>query len=98
MRELPSSSPAVVVYTAVESTDKPVKIGVEILQAQPTRTLLEASRSAAMACVGARNQGSRRPTGLCPAARNRLFCVDLRSTERIVSSRVDRTYGEGFTW
>ena len=40
-------------YTAVESTDKPVKIEVEILQARPTRALLEASRSAAMACVGA---------------------------------------------
>jgi nucleotide-binding universal stress UspA family protein len=40
-------------YTAVESTDKPVKIEVEILQARPARALLEASRSAAMACVGA---------------------------------------------
>ncbi len=40
-------------HTAVESTDKPVKIEVEILQARPTHALLEASRSAAMACVGA---------------------------------------------
>ena len=40
-------------YTAVESTDKPVKIEVEILQERPGRALTEASRRAPMACVGA---------------------------------------------
>ena len=54
-------------YTAVESTDKPVKIEVEILQARPTRALLEASRSAAMACVGA--MGLRHSK--CQASRSR---------------------------
>jgi nucleotide-binding universal stress UspA family protein len=39
-------------FTAVESTDKPVKIEVEILQAPPVRALLDASRNAAMVCVG----------------------------------------------
>ena len=39
-------------FTAVESTDKPVKIEVEILQDRPTQALLEASRWAAMVCVG----------------------------------------------
>ena len=39
-------------FTAVESTDKPVKIEVEILQKRPTQALLEASRWAAMVCVG----------------------------------------------
>jgi nucleotide-binding universal stress UspA family protein len=40
-------------FTAVESTEKPVKIEVEILQDRSaTRALLEASRSAAMICVG----------------------------------------------
>lgn len=40
-------------FTAVESTEKPVKIEIEILQDRsPTRALLEASRSAAMICVG----------------------------------------------
>jgi nucleotide-binding universal stress UspA family protein len=39
-------------FTAVESTDKPVKIEVEILQDRPTRALIEASRWAAMVCVG----------------------------------------------
>lgn len=39
--------------TAVESTDKPVKIEVEILQERPSQALLNASRSAAMLCVGA---------------------------------------------
>ena len=39
-------------FMAVESTDKPVKIEVEILQDRPTRALLDASRSAALLCVG----------------------------------------------
>ena len=39
-------------FTAVESTNKPVKIEVEILQDRPTRALLGASRWAAMVCVG----------------------------------------------
>jgi nucleotide-binding universal stress UspA family protein len=40
-------------YSAVESTDKPVQIEVEILQERPGRALTEASRRAPMACVGA---------------------------------------------
>ena len=39
-------------YTAVESTDKPVKIEIEILQKNPTRALIESSRCAALLCVG----------------------------------------------
>jgi nucleotide-binding universal stress UspA family protein len=39
-------------FTAIESTDKPVKIEVEILQERPARALLTASRRAAMVCVG----------------------------------------------
>lgn len=39
-------------YTAVESTDKPVKIEIEILQKSPTRALIEASGWAALLCVG----------------------------------------------
>ena len=39
-------------YTAVESTDKPVKIEIEILQKNPTRGLTESSRLAALLCVG----------------------------------------------
>jgi nucleotide-binding universal stress UspA family protein len=39
-------------FTAVESTEKPVKIEVEILQCHPTRALMDASRGAAMLCVG----------------------------------------------
>lgn len=50
--------------TAVESTDKPVKIEVEILQERPTRALIEASRWAAMVCVGA--------IGLRHSARGRI--------------------------
>lgn len=37
---------------AIESTEAPVKIEVEILQGPPIQTLLEASRSAAMICLG----------------------------------------------
>jgi nucleotide-binding universal stress UspA family protein len=40
------------VFTAVESTEKPVKIEVEILHGHPTRALMDASRGAAMLCVG----------------------------------------------
>ncbi|MDZ4267894.1 MAG: universal stress protein [Mycobacterium sp.] len=40
--------------TAVESTERPVKIEVEILQARPVQALLEASQPAALLCVGAR--------------------------------------------
>ena len=39
-------------FTAVESTEKPVKIEVEILHGHPTRALMDASRGAAMLCVG----------------------------------------------
>jgi nucleotide-binding universal stress UspA family protein len=39
-------------FTAVESTDKPVKIEVEILQDRPTQALRNGSRWAAMLCVG----------------------------------------------
>jgi nucleotide-binding universal stress UspA family protein len=39
-------------FVAIESTEKPVKIEVEILQGRPTDKLLEASRVAALACVG----------------------------------------------
>jgi nucleotide-binding universal stress UspA family protein len=53
-RELATAEIAVrYAFTAVESTEKPVKIEVEILQGRsPKRALLEASRSAAMICVG----------------------------------------------
>ncbi|HEX9834356.1 MAG TPA: universal stress protein [Mycobacterium sp.] len=39
-------------FAAVESTDKPVKIEAEILQIAPARALIDASRSAAMVCLG----------------------------------------------
>lgn len=38
---------------AVESTEKPVKVEVEVIEGPPIRTLIEASRSAAVMCVGA---------------------------------------------
>src|ERR1700722_10170576 len=41
------------VIAAVEATDKPVKIEVEITKGPPVGTLVRASRSAAMVCVGA---------------------------------------------
>lgn len=40
--------------SAVESVQRPVKIEVEILQGSPVPTLLEAARTAAMLCIGAR--------------------------------------------
>ena len=40
-------------FIAVESTEQPVKIEVEIVQDTPVQALIDASRSAAMLCVGA---------------------------------------------
>src|SRR6476619_1280274 len=52
-RELARAEVAVkFAVTAVESTDKPVKIEVEILQDRPSRVLVDASRWAALLCVG----------------------------------------------
>src|SRR6185295_4329627 len=52
-RELATAEIAVrQAFMAVESTDKPVKIEIEILQKTPTRALVESSRSAALLCVG----------------------------------------------
>ncbi|MDT5005453.1 MAG: hypothetical protein QOJ24_2629 [Mycobacterium sp.] len=52
-RELATAEIAVrQAYTAVESTDKPVKIEIEILQKNPTRALNESSHRAALLCVG----------------------------------------------
>lgn len=51
-------------FIAVESTNKPVKIEVEIVQREPTRALLRSSRAAAMICVGS--------TGLHHATRGRV--------------------------
>jgi nucleotide-binding universal stress UspA family protein len=50
--------------TAVEATEQPVKIEVEIVQEKPTRALIAASRSAEMICVGA--------VGLRHATRGRI--------------------------
>jgi nucleotide-binding universal stress UspA family protein len=43
-------------FTAVESTEKLVKIEVEVIHGSPIRALIEASRSAAVMCVGAIGQ------------------------------------------
>jgi nucleotide-binding universal stress UspA family protein len=52
-RELATAEIAVrQAFVAIESTDEPVKIEIEILQKSPTRALVESSRSAALLCVG----------------------------------------------
>ena len=55
---------------AVESTDEPVKIEVEIAQDRPARVLREQSRSAPMLCLGALgiNQATGRRVGSTAAA------------------------------
>jgi nucleotide-binding universal stress UspA family protein len=45
-------------FTVVESTDKPVKIEVEIMQSAPIPVLEESSRHAAMVCLGSVGLGS----------------------------------------
>jgi nucleotide-binding universal stress UspA family protein len=49
---------------AVESTEKPVKIEVEIVQGAPNSTLLDASRLASMVCVGAVGLAHSAPGGV----------------------------------
>jgi nucleotide-binding universal stress UspA family protein len=51
-------------FTVVESTDKPVKIEVEILQERPTQALLNASRWAALLCVGSMGLKHRAQSGI----------------------------------
>lgn len=76
-------------FTAVESTDKPVKIEVEIVQRGPARALLQASRSAAMICVGS--------TGLHHATRGRIgstasaVAAAAHCPVAIVHRRIDTT-------
>ena len=41
------------VYTAVEATEKPVKVEIDIMQDHPTAALIRASASASMVCAGA---------------------------------------------
>jgi nucleotide-binding universal stress UspA family protein len=49
---------------AVESLERPVKMEVEIVQGSSVRTLLDASRSAAMICVGAIGLAHSAPGGV----------------------------------
>ena len=67
-------------FTAVEAAEKPVKIEVEITQERPITSLIRASASADMVCVGAVGMHHFRParvgstaaalvrSGLCPVA------------------------------
>jgi nucleotide-binding universal stress UspA family protein len=48
-------------FVAVEATNKPVRIEVEIAQGRPISALVRASRSAAMVCVGAVGYQERMP-------------------------------------
>lgn len=68
-RELATAEVAVrYAVTAVESTDKPVKIEVEILQDRPTRALRDASRSARLMCVGSKGLEHCTQGGVGPTA------------------------------
>ncbi|MGZ8747063.1 MAG: universal stress protein [Mycobacterium sp.] len=86
-------------FAAVESTDKPVKIEAEILQTHPARALIDASRSAAMICLGDRGlkhsgygrMGSTAAavaaSAHCPVAILRAY--DSRPGQRWVVAEVD---------
>lgn len=60
-------------WQAVEATGKPVKLEMEILRGSPSPMLAQASRSAAMVCVGwaSRNSSSRRTLGSIASALSR---------------------------
>ncbi|RDH78166.1 universal stress protein [Mycolicibacterium moriokaense] len=64
-------------FMAVESTEKPVKIEVEILQDRPVHALKEASRWAALLCVGSmglRHSGRGRIGSTATALANSAHC------------------------
>lgn len=64
-------------FVAIESTDKPVKIEVEILQQRPVRALREASRRAEMICLGSiglRNSASGRIGSTAAAVATSAHC------------------------
>jgi nucleotide-binding universal stress UspA family protein len=88
--------------SAVESTDKPVKIEVEILQERPTRALIDASRWAAMICVGsmglkhsARGRIGSTAAALASSARCPVAVVrgldPLRAEQQWVVAELDQT-------
>ncbi len=91
---------------AVESTDRPVKIEAEIVQQQPVAALLDASKGAAMLCVGAiglnhfrdRHIGST-ATALATAARCPVAVVrghdPVASAQRCVAVELDGSTGDG---
>lgn len=87
---------------AVESTDKPVKIEVEILQGRPIDKLLEAGRAAAMICIGAigfPNGIDHRIGSTAAALPNRAHCPvaiirshdSARAAPRSVVVEIDRS-------
>jgi nucleotide-binding universal stress UspA family protein len=77
-RELAVAETAVrMAFTAVESTNKQVKIEAEILQGRPTDMLLEAGRGAEMICVGPigiKNAAARRMGSTAAALASRAHC------------------------
>jgi nucleotide-binding universal stress UspA family protein len=108
-RELAAAETAVrYAFVAIESTEKPVKIEVEIMQGRsPTRALLEASRSAAMVCLGATGlkQAAQRRVGSttaavathahCPVAIDRSRYMQLHKPGWIVAQVDDTCAGDG---
>jgi nucleotide-binding universal stress UspA family protein len=76
-------------FTAVESTDKPVKIEVEIVQRGPARALLQASRSAAMICVG--STGLHHATRGCIGSTASAVAAAAHCPVAIVHRRIDAT-------
>src|SRR4051812_18874456 len=107
-RDLAAAETAVrCAFIAVESTDRPVKIEVEIVQNRPVQALREASRSAAMLCVGSMgfrySQQGRigstaaavAATALCPVAVIRGH-DPLHMTQRWIVAEVDEALaGDG---
>ncbi|CAN5597189.1 universal stress protein [soil metagenome] len=77
-RELAVAETAIrMAFVTVESTNKPVKVEVEILQGRPTDMLLEASGGAEMICVGSigiKNALAKRIGSTAAALATRAHC------------------------
>lgn len=102
VRELATAEIAVrSAFTAVEETDKPVKIEVEVVHGRPVQALLDASRSAAMIVVGAvglqhatRGQIGSTAAAVatsahCPTAVIRRHAVPISAEPAVILAEVD---------
>jgi nucleotide-binding universal stress UspA family protein len=80
--------------TAVQATDPPIKVEMEIVQAAPARALADLSRSASMVCVGAIGLHHVRPGGFGSTAE--ILATTARCPVAIIGGHHSRAAQPGF--